>query len=180
MVNVSIERMKITTFLQTKFKRSLTSYPYISYPNHRKIIYIKILIGLEQCILRKYPYVYKKLDSPRPNETERALFQNLRNLLLKKQKIGRFSSNLTRKLPKKKYKNWETSSPYRGKFKELEDYPNLKFSYKKPCTLKVLQVPVPTNPPRICEICKTQTCGRTTIRQTFSSIAPKWSVRPCL
>ena len=43
-----------------------------------------------------------KLDPPRPKnkETERALFENLRNFLYEKQKVGNFSLNSERNKPK--------------------------------------------------------------------------------
>ena len=54
-----------------------------------------------------------KLDPPRPKnkETERALFENLRNFLYEKQKVGNFSLNSERNKPKivkikKLVRNW--------------------------------------------------------------------------
>ena len=44
--------------------------------------------------------VYKKLDPPRPKKLNGALCQNLRNFLYREEIIGKFSSNLTRKLPR--------------------------------------------------------------------------------
>ena len=38
-------------------------------------------------------HVYKKLGSPRPKETGRALLQNLRNFFYRKQKVGKFSNH---------------------------------------------------------------------------------------